>query len=275
MKDGTVKHIHAESKFKFDQTGRPTGLYGITLDVTERDRTEAERIKITNDLIQRNKDLEQFAYIISHNLRAPVANILGASKGLNHAGLNAAEKESLNKGLHDSVSKLDSVVKDLNRILQIKREVSETRERVIFSNLVEDIKISIKNLIDKHRIEIKYDFSQIDEMFTVKSYLYSIFYNLISNSIKYRQPAIPCIVEIKSCRSKNELDLFFSDNGLGIDLEKRGGQVFGLYKRFHTHIGGKGMGLYMVKTQVESLGGKIGLKSIVNKGTEFEIKFEL
>ncbi len=67
--------------------------------------------------------------------------------------------------------------------------------------------------------------------------------------------------------------LIFKDNGLGIDLTKSGKQVFGLYKRFHTHADGKGMGLYMVKTQVEMLGGKISIQSEINKGTEFRIEF--
>ena len=137
--------------------------------------------------MQRNKDLEQFAYIVSHNLRAPVANILGAANGLNYPGLSTEKKDISQQGLKESVTKLDDVVKDLNHILQVKREINEIKEKVRFSKLVDDIKISIKNLIDSNNIEIKYDFSEIDEFLTLKSYLYSIFYNLISNSIKYRQ----------------------------------------------------------------------------------------
>ena len=69
--------------------------------------------------------------------------------------------------------------------------------------------------------------------------------------------------------------MLFKDNGLGIDLQNLSEQVFGLYKRFHTdRAEGKGMGLYMVKTQVESMGGKISVSSEVNKGTEFKIEFE-
>ena len=73
---------------------------------------------------------------------------------------------------------------------------------------------------------------------------------------------------------KDSVELSFSDNGKGIDLEKRGGQVFGLYKRFHTDIEGKGMGLFMVKTQVETLGGKVGMTSEVNRGTKITLEFD-
>jgi signal transduction histidine kinase len=236
---------------------------------------EIARIKMVNELILRNSDLEQFAYIISHNLRAPVANIIGASSALNDMGLSTEDKDTLSRGINISVMKLDEVVKDLNHILQVKGEINEIKEMVCFSEMVDDIKISINNLIDKEEIEIKYDFTEANEFFTLKGYLYSIFFNLISNSVKYRRPEINSVIEISSCLQKNKLELIFTDNGMGIDLEKNGNQIFGLYKRFHLNIEGKGMGLFMVKTQVETLGGKINIKSTENKGTEFIIDFEI
>ena len=105
--------------------------------------------------------------------------------------------------------------------------------------------------------------------------MHSIFYNLIINSIKYKQVDIPIIIQIKSELLQNKLILSVRDNGSGIDLTKNKELVFGLYKRFHRKVEGKGMGLYMVKTQVESLNGKIHIESEVNIGTEFIIEFEL
>jgi PAS domain S-box-containing protein len=244
-------------------------------DISERKIAEAERTQMVSDLMLRNVELEQFGYIISHNLRGPVANIIGASSALNDPELDTEDKEILSRGISQSVIKLDNVVKDLNHILQVKGEVNDTKELVNFSELVNDIKTSIKYQVDKEDIEIRYDFTEIDEFFTLKPYLYSVFYNLISNSIKYRQPQINTLIEIRSHLEKNKLQLVFTDNGLGIDLERNSGDVFGLYKRFHTNIEGKGMGLFMVKTQVETLGGKISLQSVVNGGTEFKIEFEV
>jgi signal transduction histidine kinase/CHASE3 domain sensor protein len=236
---------------------------------------EIARIKIVNELMTRNRDLEQFAYIISHNLRAPVANIIGASSALNDIKLSTEDKDILSRGINVSVLKLDGVVNDLNYILQVKGEINGIKEMVHFSELVDDIKISINNLIDKEAIEIKYDFSEINELLTLKPYLYSIFFNLISNSVKYRRPEIHTVIKISSRLQKNKLKLIFSDNGIGMNLKKSGSQVFDLYKRFHTNIGGKGMGLFMVKTQVETLGGKINIKSTENEGTEFIVDFEI
>lgn len=243
-------------------------------DITDRKSMEIEREKMMDELLQRNRDLEQFAYIVSHNLRAPVANIIGLSKFLLNPKLKNDDIVEMTNGLSESVNKLDSVIRDLNHILQVKREISEQKELVILSELIRDIKLSIANLIEKENVKFVINFSAIDELFTLKSYLYSILYNLISNSIKYRQPDIAPVIEITSSRDAKNIEITFKDNGIGIDLNKRGEQVFGLYKRFHSHAEGKGMGLFMVKTQVETLGGKISIQSKVNQGTLFILEFE-
>jgi len=274
-KDCVLRYVYHEWQFEFDKSKNPIRLFGIIQDITERKLAEIERTKIINDLIERNNDLEQFTYIISHNLRAPVANILGIESLMNDPALSIQDSEFLRQGLRISVNGLDSVVNDLTQILKVKIETNDNKENVHFSELVEQIKISVKNLIERENIKIESDFIEIDEFLSYKSYLYSIFYNLISNSIKYRQQQVPCVIKIKSHVSNNKIELIFADNGLGIDLEKFGDQVFGLYKRFHLNIEGKGMGLFMVKKQVEILGGKINITSATNIGTEFKIEFEL
>ncbi len=248
-------------------------VLGISMDVTEQKQADAERTKMIADIVQRNKDLEQFSYIISHNLRAPVANILGLTEVIELPGLSEEDEKELMGSLSVSVKKLDNVIMDLNYILQVKNTESKKKELVRFSEILRDIKISIDNLIKNDDVQILCDFSAVDEIHTVNSYLYSVIFNLISNSIKYRRSEIKPIIEITSARLNDKIQIIFKDNGLGIDLEKRGGQVFGLYKRFHDHVDGKGMGLFMVKTQVESLGGNISISSEVNKGTEFRIEF--
>jgi len=177
-------------------------------------------------------------------------------------------------GLILSVKKLDRVIIDLNHILQVRREVNEKKETVKFSRLTKDIMASISNLIEKENISIRANFIEINEFFTIKSYLNSIFYNLILNSIKYRNPQNEAVIEVSSRKENGKLYISFKDNGLGIDLEANGSRIFGLYKRFHNHVEGKGMGLYMVKTQTELLGGKISVKSEVNQGTEFLLEFD-
>jgi signal transduction histidine kinase len=94
---------------------------------------------------------------------------------------------------------------------------------------------------------------------------------LISNSIKYRQPEIEPIIEVKTFDRGELVEIVVSDNGLGMNLPQIQSSLFGLYKRFHHHIEGKGLGLYMIKTQTEAMGGKIEVSSKVNEGTTFSV----
>lgn len=251
-------------------------IFGLILkltDITKRKQDDFERSKITQDLIQHNKDLEQFGYIVSHNLRAPVANIKGTADVLMDLELAEEERTMIIQDLATSVSKLDEVILDLNNILLIKKESVQENELINFSNIVKDVTRSLGSLVNKDDVEINTDFIDAPEMISLKSYIYSIFYNLISNSIKYKKPYIPALIKIKSYKKDDKIRLIFKDNGLGIDLDKKSGSLFGLYKRFHNHVDGKGVGLFMVKTQVESLKGTIFVKSQVDVGTEFIIDF--
>lgn len=250
------------------------GLSCYAIDVTRQKLEEQHNKKITADLIQRNKDLEQFSYIVSHNLRAPVVNILGLTNLLIGNVVTGKERQMTESHLHTATEQLDNVIKDLNNVLVVKREINEKKEKVFFAELIENIKSSIQNIVEKDHVEIITDFSAADSIMTLKGHLYSIFYNLISNSIKYSRPGIAPVIKVTSEKKGKGIVLRFKDNGIGIDLEKHRDSVFGLYKRFHFEVEGKGMGLFMTKTQVETLGGRISISSEVNKGTEFSIELE-
>jgi signal transduction histidine kinase len=247
----------------------------ITMDITEQKDADAERTKMVADIVQRNKDLEQFSYIISHNLRAPVANILGLVNILQTIGFDKEEEKNVIGYLSTSAQNLDNVIIDINHILDLQHEVNEKKESIQFASLLNEIKLSIINVINDGHVQINSDFSKVGEISAIKTYLYSIFYNLISNSIKYRRHDIAPIIDITSAVVNNKIQLIFKDNGLGIDLKRKRGEIFGLYKRFHDHVEGKGMGLFMVKTQVQTLGGTIAIASEVNQGTTFTMEFDV
>lgn len=251
------------------------GLSCFGLDITKKREEELQKEKITEDLLQRNKDLEQFSYMVSHNLRSPVANILGLAELLENESTDESEKEFILEHLTDSVKKLDIVIKDLNYVLQVKNHVNERKDRIVFSELLQDVKLSIINLYSQEDADIISDFSAINEFHSLKSYWYSIFFNLISNSIKYGRPGVKPVIHITSAIQDGNLVLVFQDNGSGIDIAKAGSQIFGLYQRFHHNVEGKGLGLFMVKTQIETLGGKITVDSEVGMGTAFRIIFSM
>lgn len=273
-KDGTEIWAEDRGHYVLDEEGNLLYNEGILRDVTEKLKAEQERVRVANDLIYRNKDLEQFAYIVSHNLRAPVANIIGLTNMLKNTDLPDESKVEFNEGLFQSANKLDEVIKDLNAILQVRGQINEYKERVSLSELVLNIKHSIDTIILNTGTVILDDFSDIDEIKTIKSYIHSILYNLIVNSIKFKKEGVKPIIKIRSKRIKNNVVISIKDNGIGFDLSKQKEHIFGLYKRFNPEIEGKGVGLYMVKQQVDSLGGTIELKSELGKGAEFRIELK-
>lgn len=285
MQENSVQHFETffegtRSWFEVNVYPSSNGLSVYLRDVTERKKSNLKLLdlnenlkKYTEELVTANKGLEQFSYIISHNLRAPVANIIGLTELLDEEIYSEEIKSNLRSELRGSVERLDEVIKDLNQILQIKNNVSEIKKSVNLDELVTSIKINLQDLIDREQVNLITDFTEVREINTVSSYLYSIFYNLIFNSIKFRQPGIRPLINIRSQRDGDKVVLSFCDNGLGIDLENKGDQLYKLYKRFHHHVEGKGMGLFMVKTQVEMLGGEIHASSEVNNGTSFKITF--
>lgn len=231
------------------------------------DSTDAE---VIDNLVRRNRDLEQFANIVSHNIRAPLANIMGLNRLLN-LQLNDADKDMALKGIRISAEKLEGVIKDLNEVLQVRRSDASNSDTVNLLRLVDDIRLSIADAIENQRATIICDFEEAPEVVGIKSYLQSIFFNMITNSIKYARPDVPAVVRIRATRKENHAVITFSDNGIGIDLAKHGSNVFGLYKRFTDKIEGKGLGLYMIKTQVEAMSGAIQVESVVGEGTTFTI----
>lgn len=270
---GDFKKVADFSIYPIWQNTTVIGLSCFTRDITNQKREEVRNKQMTADLIQRNKDLEQFSYIVSHNLRGPVANILGLSNIIREISLSPGEKEKTRDYLFDAVKQLDVVITDLNQTLDVRRNILETKEEINFSELVDGIKSGMHICMEKRKASVHTDFSDVKGMFSVRSYIQNVFYNLISNSLKYAQPGIPPVINIKSENKENTLFIYFSDNGLGIDLELCMDKLFGLYQRFHTGSDGKGMGLFMVKTQVEAMGGKISLTSAVNKGTTVVLEF--
>ncbi|HEX8561870.1 MAG TPA: PAS domain S-box protein [Flavobacterium sp.] len=269
---GEERVVHV-SKIPYSIPGQSSAnLLTIATDITERKQAESERIKMVADIVQRNKDLEQFSYIVSHNLRAPLANIMGLATELADDTYDDDIKAMLQQQLAQSTTRLDAVITDLTKILRLKNDITEEREEVNLAELITDIQSSLAFLLKSEHVSFKLDLN-VKKISTLRSYQYSIFYNLISNSIKYRRPEVSPVIEIRSEGTKNGVKLIFKDNGLGIDMTRNENQLFGLYRRFHHHVEGKGIGLFMVKTQVETMGGVITVNSDLNSGTEFVIEY--
>ncbi|MDZ4726247.1 MAG: PAS domain S-box protein [Leptospira sp.] len=269
------KEIWIQNRFLpiLNHDGSILGVMLSTRDITDQKLEEIQRNRLTSDIIQHNKELEQFAYIVSHNLRAPVTNIISIVNALGDASLPEEDKLQFQSYLLESANKLDEILKDLNYVLRGKHDYAERRENINLYEVIEEIKDQLSDAIKKTGVTFIVDLNAISALKIVRGRLYTILINLISNSIKFRDASRNLEVKIVTSLEDQFILITITDNGTGIDLSQYGNQIFGLYKRFHQSTEGKGLGLYLVKSLVESLGGRINLRSQPKQGTEITLRF--
>ena len=256
-----------------DENEKIIELYGSIKNITELKNREQELERTAKDLNNRYNELMQFNYIVSHNLRSPVANILGIMSVLGLPDTSEEEQQTCLEFINTAVQKLDNVIKDLNSILETRSNLSVKREIVNIEALVGQVIETLQKDLTDAGVEINCQFDKnATEISTIKSYAESILYNLVNNGIKYKSAERRPEISITTRLEGGDIVIAVRDNGCGIDLKRFGKQVFGLYKRFATNIEGKGLGLYMTKTQVETLGGTISVESEPNEGTVFFVK---
>lgn len=237
-----------------------------------REAIELEREKLIAELSKRYNELTQFNYIVSHNLRTPVVQILGLVDLLEYES-SEEEKLKLCKYIINAATSMDELLKDLNTILSAKSSLNDKNETFKISTLIDSLLILLAQEIktSKVKIDVLVD-DDADEILTVKSYLQSILFNVISNAIKYVSNDEPREIKVSVYRDKNQTNFIIADNGIGIDLKLHKDRIFGFYSRINTNKEGKGLGLYMTKVQLETLGGSIDVESELGVGTKFIIK---
>jgi signal transduction histidine kinase len=234
--------------------------------------TSEEKIKVMYEELQVSYDrLQHFNQMVSHNLRSPIANLIGLSNLMEDNDSEESEKLLLISKIKYTAIQLDEVIKDMNQILSINSDLNEVKTYLDLSHSLQKVVESEGVVLDNVDFKLEVNFEEAKGLYTVSSFVHSIFHNLLSNAMKYRQPDRPLIVKIKSFQKDNLLTIEFVDNGLGVDLSTNTEKIFKPYARFHADIDGKGIGLYLVQSQVQMLGGKISVVSQVGEGTTFTI----
>jgi PAS domain S-box-containing protein len=257
-----------------DKTGKFTHWISVQRDVSMRKRGEAEKELLIEELTQNNSDLRQFTYITSHNLRAPLSNLLGIIKLIDTSSITDPMNILLIEKFKESTIQLNDTINDLINVLIIKNKVNAKKETIDIRESFKRVTKSIQNSIDEFDVQIKTSFKDVREIEFNSSYMESILLNLLTNAIKYRSPDRKALINVYTTTENDITKLYFSDNGLGIDLARYGDRLFGLYQRFHDHADSKGLGLYIVNSQVRAMGANIEIVSEVNKGTTFIISFK-
>tara|TARA_B100001146_G_C16200297_1_gene444060 strand:+ start:1019 stop:3664 length:2646 start_codon:yes stop_codon:yes gene_type:complete len=249
----------------------------IARDVTKEKQAE-EKILASNEKLEalaselksQNNQLEDFSHITTHNLRSPVNNLNGLLSVYKMVKTDD-EKKMLFEKFEKVTEHLTQTLDTLVDTLKVQTGEPVKREKLKLSETLRKIKEILTAEIEDSQAEIIMDFSAVDTIVYNQIYLDSLFQNMISNAIKYRSPDRKPKIMVSSKLVGDKIKLSFKDNGLGIDMDKYGKQLFRMNKVFHNHPQAKGVGLFMTKSQIEALGGTIKAKSQVDRGTTFDV----
>ncbi|SHH00072.1 PAS domain-containing sensor histidine kinase [Flagellimonas flava] len=271
-KDGKATNFLTSKIPLLDINGKPNGLIGMSMDITNLKQKEDELRNLINVTAIQNKKLINFAHIVSHNLRSHTANFSMLLDFLVREK-EELEKERILKMLSHASDNLLDTLENLNEVVDISTNVNLEKKSL---NLLENITKVQQNLsafLEENKVEFDISIPKNLNVMSVPAYLESILLNVVTNAVKYRSPDRKPLVELKAQRQDKQVVFSISDNGMGIDLERYGGKIFGMYKTFHTNKDARGLGLYIIKNQIEAMGGNITVNSEVNKGTTFNVYF--
>ena len=256
---------------EFDKKGEVKSVLAITRNVTELKRTEQKLKQYADHLEKAKRELEEFAYVASHDLKAPLTNLLSLIKLIDAADAVEDDYKEIFEKLKTSTEHMRTKLFALNDVIALKERLGSKKEKISFEATFSQVADSIAEQIKKINPEIKIDFSECTYIHYPPLHLQSIMQNLLTNALKYRQPGKRLKIEIKTKNSNGKVCLSINDNGMGFDARKYGKKATRLFKRLHTHVEGKGVGLYIIQSIVNSHGGKIEIFSEPNKGATFNI----
>jgi light-regulated signal transduction histidine kinase (bacteriophytochrome) len=254
-----------------DYYGKCIKIRGIFQDIDSIKKKGIILQSSINLLNDQNKRLQNFAYIVSHNLRSHTGN-LQFMVNLFEDSESADDRAEVFAHIKSISGSLITTIEHLSEIVKIHTEIDQERKVLDFEEVFKTVLSALQSNIESTDAKIEYDFTNCPVISYIPAYLESIFQNLLTNSLKYRHPDRRPIITCRTVKDHNHIYMLFEDNGIGIDMERYGDKVFGMYKTFHQNTDAKGIGLFITRNQIESLGGTIKLDSTVNVGTKFTIR---
>lgn len=251
--------------------GKAKNHIAIIEDITDKKRADEELKQSFQLVSDQNKRLLNFSYIVSHNLRSHTSNIQTISDFLETAETKEERDEMIDllKKVSDS---LNETMSNLNEVVSIRTNINLSIEKLNLYEYIEKARVILSQQISKNEADVQNLVPKDIEINYNAAYLESILFNLISNAIRYshkdRKPEIIITFDTETNSMK------IQDNGIGIDLRKNGEKLFGMYKTFNNNPDSKGIGLFLVKNQVDAMGGTIKAESKLHEGTAFIIHFK-
>ncbi|OUJ74237.1 PAS domain-containing sensor histidine kinase [Hymenobacter crusticola] len=295
--DGEMRWLEARGRIFNDNAGKPLRVAGVITDVTERERARQQLQKLTEQLADTNEvlrsanadlglanqqltrtnaDLDSFVYTASHDLKQPVNNMAGVFEELKRtATFHDPQATLLVEMFETALEQINNTIQGLTEVVQVQRHSERLpAEHVALLPLTQKVLQSMSSQSAALHAEFQLDFSTVPVIHFAPLSLQSILYNLLSNALKYAHPGRPPRVVVRTeLTAEGTPILLVQDNGLGIDLERHGANLFQLFRRFHDHVSGSGLGLYLVNRIVQQAGGRLQVDSEVGTGTTFRLYF--
>lgn len=268
-KDGTVVWLRDIVNIIYEN-GKAVSLRGIMIDITKTKQAQDELNNSFTIVSEQNKRLLNFSYIVSHNLRSHTSNIASVI-ALIESSESEEERQEMMELLKSASDSLNETMLHLNEVINIRNNIGLISETV---NLKEYVCRAANVLSDEISTQNVNFQNQIPDNVLIKynpAYLESILFNLISNSIRYRDHSRQPLIAVSLHEENKKKVIQITDNGIGIDLVKNADKIFGMYKTFTSHADARGIGLFITKNQIDAMGGNITVESEPNIGTTFKI----
>ncbi|WP_435625003.1 PAS domain-containing protein [Flagellimonas sp.] len=271
-KDGSITHFLTSKIPLLDVDGKAYGLIGMSMDITNLKQKEEQLRNLINVTAIQNKKLINFAHIVSHNLRSHSANFSMLLDFLIKEKV-PSEKERILNMLSSASDNLLDTLENLNEVVDISTNVNLDKKSLSLNEGIERVQQNLSAFLEKNQVEI---FNTVDKslkVMSVPAYLESIILNLLTNAVKYSNPSRSPKITLEASKTEKGVTFLVKDNGLGIDLDRYGDKIFGMYKTFHNNKDARGLGLYIIKNQIEAMDGYIQVESSVGKGSVFKVFF--
>jgi len=272
-KNGRIVYVIIAVTAVKNLNGELSHFISQIMDITARINAEKKLNRLVEVTSKQNDSLLNFAHIVSHNLRSHSSN-LSMLSGFLRTEKNEGERKNLVNMLCEASESLNETVLHLNEVVQVKVDALDEMKCVNLHKTIKNVEKNLALLLQEKNAVCHVNINKKLSIKGISAYLDSIFLNLFTNAIKYSSPDRSPIINISSEETDDKTVLTFSDNGLGIDLDRHGEKLFGMYKTFHRNKDAKGIGLFITKNQIEAMNGKIEVESTVNVGTTFTLYFE-
>ncbi|EOQ95195.1 PAS domain S-box protein [Leptospira wolbachii serovar Codice str. CDC] len=267
-KDGSIFPVLL-SVTAVKQNDQITGYLGIAVDISELKKAEAEIQSLLDITNEQNHRLKNFTNIVSHNLRSHSFGISGMMEILQNSYPSYFQNEMMQL-LFGATENLKRTIEDLTAVIKVNL-AQENYESIDIGQVVQKNIESLALQILESELKIEVNLPTHFFVRGIPAYLDSIVLNLITNAIKYKTNGRNSFLNISGSYTNKLIRIQFEDNGQGIDLKKHGDKLFGMYKTFHENKEARGVGLFISKNQIETMGGKIEVESTVGVGTKFTV----